>query len=372
MIVQFVVNEAGEVEDALIVRGVGAGLDEEALRAVRAAKFEVGKQRGKAVKVQMTLPITFRLPDAPPPPPPAPGDAPAPPPPAPPAPGGEVFVVVEQMPELIGGLPALAQQVRYPQLAKDAGIEGRVIVQFVVAKDGSVQNAQVVRGIGAGADEEALRVVRAAKFRPGVQRGVAVNTKMTLPITFKLGVEQEVTGDANGLRLLDVQRNGQTVTGRVVDGRTGQPLPAANVVVAGTQIGAATDRDGGFVLKNVGDIEASLRVSFVGFETVTVPVEGARALKATSVVEGYTLEPGSPNPFSQDQEVAFTVPTAGVALLEVYNAIGQRVAVLFNGEAAAGQRYRTVFSGADREAGVYFYRLTHNGKTMTQSGTLAR
>ena len=98
--------------------------------------------------------------------------------------------------------------------------------------------------------------------------------------------------------------------------------------------------------------------------------EGFEAYKAK--VEGYTLEPGVPNPFSKDQEVAFTVPTAGVAVLEVYNAIGQRVAVLFNGETVAGQRYRAVFSGDEREAGVYFYRLTHNGKTMTQTGTLAR
>lgn len=98
----------------------------------------------------------------------------------------EIFVIVEQMPELIGGLTDLQRNVRYPEIAKRAGVQGRVIVQFVVTETGHVEDAVVVRGIGAGCDEESLRAVKQAQFRPGMQRGKAVKVKMTLPITFRL------------------------------------------------------------------------------------------------------------------------------------------------------------------------------------------
>lgn len=98
----------------------------------------------------------------------------------------EIFVIVEEMPELIGGLSSIQSKIRYPEIAKKAGVEGRVIVQFVVDENGNVQDPVVVRGIGAGCDEEAVRAVRQAKFTPGKQRGKAVKVKMSLPITFKL------------------------------------------------------------------------------------------------------------------------------------------------------------------------------------------
>ncbi len=98
----------------------------------------------------------------------------------------QVFVVVENMPELIGGLAALQREIRYPVIAKKAGIEGRVILQFIVDEQGRVTESKVVRGIGGGCDEEALRVVQQARFRPGTQRGKPVKVKMSLPVTFKL------------------------------------------------------------------------------------------------------------------------------------------------------------------------------------------
>ena len=112
-----------------------------------------------------------------PPPPPAPEEEEAEP---------EIFVIVEQMPELIGGLAAIQKQIKYPEIAKKAGVEGRVIVQFIVDEQGGVVDPHVVRGIGAGCDEEAVRAVQQAKFEPGKQRGKAVKVKMSLPITFKL------------------------------------------------------------------------------------------------------------------------------------------------------------------------------------------
>ena len=98
----------------------------------------------------------------------------------------DFFVVVEQMPELIGGLASLQSQIRYPEMARQARIQGRVIVQFIVNERGEVENPQVIRGIGGGADEEALRVVKNAKFTPGLQRGRPVRVQYSMPIHFQL------------------------------------------------------------------------------------------------------------------------------------------------------------------------------------------
>lgn len=124
-----------------------------------------------------SLDLDAPMADTPPPPPPAEEEVEEEP---------EIFVIVEQMPELIGGLAAIQKKIKYPEIAKKAGVEGRVIVQFVVDEEGSVQDPQVVRGIGAGCDEEAIRAVKQAKFEPGKQRGKSVKVKMSLPITFKL------------------------------------------------------------------------------------------------------------------------------------------------------------------------------------------
>lgn len=97
-----------------------------------------------------------------------------------------VFVVTEQMPELIGGLESLQSRIRYPETAKRASIEGRVITRFVVDECGCVSDPVVVRGIGGGCDEEALRVTGTLRFKPGRQRGKPVRVKMSLPIVFKM------------------------------------------------------------------------------------------------------------------------------------------------------------------------------------------
>jgi len=96
-------------------------------------------------------------------------------------------VFVEEMPELIGGLAALQRKIRYPVIARKAGVEGRVILQFIIDEQGRVSESKVVRGIGGGCDEEALRAFQTMHFRPGKQRGKPVKVKMSLPITFRLG-----------------------------------------------------------------------------------------------------------------------------------------------------------------------------------------
>ncbi len=103
----------------------------------------------------------------------------------------EIFQIVEEMPEYPGGekslLEYVGKSVKYPQIARESGIQGRVFVNFVIEPDGSVSNVKVLRGIGGGCDEEAVRVIKAMKkWKPGKQRGKAVRVSYTLPVNFKL------------------------------------------------------------------------------------------------------------------------------------------------------------------------------------------
>lgn len=104
----------------------------------------------------------------------------------------EIFTKVENQPEPDGGMAEfyhyIQNNLKYPIEAKQAGIEGVVFLQFVVAPDGTLTEVQAVKGIGGGCDEEAVRVVtNSPKWQPGIEKGKAVNVRMILPITFKLG-----------------------------------------------------------------------------------------------------------------------------------------------------------------------------------------
>lgn len=103
----------------------------------------------------------------------------------------EVFLVVEEDPEFPGGLDALskfiADNIKYPQLAKENNITGKVFVSFVVEKDGRVGQVKILRDIGGGCGNEAVRVVKMMpKWKPGKQRGKAVRTQYNLPVNFDL------------------------------------------------------------------------------------------------------------------------------------------------------------------------------------------
>ncbi|GAO30053.1 energy transducer TonB [Geofilum rubicundum] len=104
---------------------------------------------------------------------------------------GEIFMIVEEMPEFPGGQEALqkylASSVRYPVIAQENGIQGRVYVQFVIDQTGAVTNATILRGVDPSLDREALRVVQAMpKWKPGKQRNRAVRVSYTVPINFVL------------------------------------------------------------------------------------------------------------------------------------------------------------------------------------------
>ena len=103
----------------------------------------------------------------------------------------KVFEKVEDMPEFPGGEKAMmdfvAKNVQYPKEAMEKEISGRVLVGFIVEKDGSISETEIAKGIGGGCDEEAVRVVKAMpKWKPGIQKGKPVRVHFTMPFTFKL------------------------------------------------------------------------------------------------------------------------------------------------------------------------------------------
>lgn len=104
----------------------------------------------------------------------------------------EIFLIVEEFPEPEGGMEAfyqyIAENLKYPKFATFNGISGKVYVQFIVDSKGDVKDILILKGIGGGCDEEALRIVEESpiKWEPGKQRGVPVKVRMVLPITFKL------------------------------------------------------------------------------------------------------------------------------------------------------------------------------------------
>lgn len=98
----------------------------------------------------------------------------------------EVYTVVDEMPEMIGGNSSLYGKIRYPRAAVRAGVEGRVFIQFVVDKDGNVRDPKVLRDIGGGCGEAAIEAIKEVKFTPGRLNGEAVNVQYSMPVTFRL------------------------------------------------------------------------------------------------------------------------------------------------------------------------------------------
>lgn len=133
-----------------------------------------------------------------------------------------VFEVVEKMPEFPnGGMPGLmkylSDNIRYPEAAKVAGIQGRVTVVFVVDKDGSITNVKTLRGVDAELDKEAIRVISSMpKWIPGMQKGKAVKVRYTVPVMFRLP-NKPVEGKVNEIVVKGVAKPSDNVTGDVYE-----------------------------------------------------------------------------------------------------------------------------------------------------------
>ncbi len=187
VMVQFTIDENGNLTDAEIARGVDPLLDNEALRVIKSSpQWNPGYQKGKAVPVRFTYPVGFKLNDGP---------------------GSkstsssvtqvdynnEVFTIVETMP-LFDGKSAeegfreyVMKNTVYPAEAQEKGISGRVMVEFIIDKEGNLKDVKIARGVDPLLDNEALRVIRTSPtWTPGKQRGINVAVKYTFPVGFSL------------------------------------------------------------------------------------------------------------------------------------------------------------------------------------------
>lgn len=95
-------------------------------------------------------------------------------------------ITAEKMPAPIGGYEAVIKKVVYPEVAQRAGVEGKVYLLIYINESGDVDDVKVVKGIGMGCDEEAIKAVKKTKFSPGADKGAPVKTKFSMAVTFKL------------------------------------------------------------------------------------------------------------------------------------------------------------------------------------------
>lgn len=190
--VTYVVEKDGSITGVRVMRGIGGGCDEEAIRVISLMpKWQPGTQKGKTVRVQYSFPIMFTLDD----------DgvskdvklivrAYSEVEKTPQLADEQVFAVVDEMPEFKAQemtlIEFLSTNIKYPAVARKEGIEGTVFVTFIVEKDGSLNDIKLLRGIGGGCDQEAMRVVKLLSFMPGKQRGKTVAVQYNLPIKFSL------------------------------------------------------------------------------------------------------------------------------------------------------------------------------------------
>ena len=171
--VDFIIDKEGSVREVSAKNKIGYGCDEEAVRVISLMPaWKPGYKDGKAVNVNYTIPISFKLD----------GNKEK----------DSVYTLVKEMPEFPGGRSALMQylgaNIKYPEQAKKDSIQGRVFVNFIVEKDGKIGEVKVLRGIGSGCDEESVRVISSMPaWTPGRDKnGEAVRFSYNIPIKFAL------------------------------------------------------------------------------------------------------------------------------------------------------------------------------------------
>ena len=197
VVVKFTVSdETGEIQNPRVVRSVHPALDAEALRLVKAMpRWTVAKDpdKGKLKSVEIEMPIEFKLDGQP---------------------LSKVYDKVNELPQFPGGNHALFQFIkdnqRYPQIAKENGIQGRVILQFVVDETGKVSDPKVLRSVDPSLDAEAIRIVKAMpRWTPGMQDGKAVAVRYTLPVNFSLGDKKAADSGRVAFKLKEPDRDNE-------------------------------------------------------------------------------------------------------------------------------------------------------------------
>jgi TonB family protein len=163
------VNKNGKIDRMSIEESTDPIVDSIVIASVKDWRFEAGIKSGKNVNSIYPIKLHLRVNES-----------------LKPINEGEFIVSAEVMPEVIGGLYSIQSKIIYPEIAKRAGIEGKVYVQAFIDENGNVANAKIIKGIGAGCDEAALDAVKQTKFKPGRQKDKPVKVQVSIPIVFKL------------------------------------------------------------------------------------------------------------------------------------------------------------------------------------------
>ncbi|UYZ62956.1 energy transducer TonB [Hymenobacter weizhouensis] len=184
--VSFVVEKTGAISSVTVAQPVALALDAEAIRLIKGGpRWTPAQHRGGVVRQRVSVPITFQIPaGSEAAPAAAAGGAAA-------ASGGPQVVKPDQPARPVGGTDAffawIQQNQRYPALARQRKIQGRVMMEFMVEKDGTLTDIKPVKRLGSGLDEEAIRLLKSApKWQPAMYQGQAMKQKMVLPVIFQL------------------------------------------------------------------------------------------------------------------------------------------------------------------------------------------
>lgn len=171
-LLSFIIEKDGTISNIEVLKSLSKECDEEAIRILKLMpKWESGKRKNKPIRFKMNMPISFSLTN------------------------DEVVDTIysecEESPEFKGGDESLnnflSTKLRYPRIAKENGDQGKIIVTFVIEKDGSISNIKIIKSVSKECDEEVIRLVKLSpKWKPAKQNGEFVRFQYFLPITFNL------------------------------------------------------------------------------------------------------------------------------------------------------------------------------------------
>lgn len=170
--VTFVVEKDGTLSNFEIIKDIGGGCGDASIELLKnMPKWSPALQRGQPISIEMKMPVKFKLPKV--------------------AEEEPAFQIVEKMPEFPGGTTAMMKfistNIAYPDIAIKNGIEGTVIIEYIIEKDGSISNIRVIKDIGGGCGEASIDVIKLMpKWTPGSQADKIVRVKMLAPIKFRL------------------------------------------------------------------------------------------------------------------------------------------------------------------------------------------
>jgi TonB family protein len=163
---KLMIDESGTIEKIFMGKNNDEKINQFFLSEVQDWKFKPAMKDGKVVKSQYPMILWFE------------SDKPIN--------EEDYLAIAENMPGPIGGMYSIQEKITYPEIARRAGLQGKVIIQAFINEEGNVTHTKIVKGLGGGIDEMASDAVRKTKFNPGMQNGKPVKVQVTIPIVFKL------------------------------------------------------------------------------------------------------------------------------------------------------------------------------------------